>query len=322
MLLGNYLNVFIKLLITMFFLNNPNLIMYELTNLCNLRCVMCGIWAEPNKKIFDLQLFEALLKNKVLNNAETLALTGGEPFLLKNLLDYYNLVRKHSPKSHINISTNGYFTDRILNFLADSDQNMTSVTISYDGVYSHDSIRRVDGSRERLLETAKSIRKNFPGIRLSLKLTVTPLNYKEILATANQCKLLGMPFRFKTMEKINCHQNRYPSDIDEPDYNQDIIDSIKTQAKEILSLGVETNKKYIKRLIGQYSGEYAGCNCSPKTLFIGIDGKVFLCRKREPIGDLSQSTFDQIWRSVKKESIVKEMKECNASIYSLSFINN
>ncbi|MBI2134867.1 radical SAM protein [Candidatus Woesearchaeota archaeon] len=306
----------------MLFLNKPNLVMYELTNLCNLRCVMCGIWAEPNKKMFSLNLFENLLKNKVLNNVQTIALTGGEPFLIHNLKDYYSLARKYSPKSHVNISTNGYFTDRILNFLANSDQSMTSVTISYDGVYSHDSVRRVDGSQKRLLETAEKIKKLFSKVKLSLKLTVTPLNYKEIFDTAIQCKSLGIPFLFKTMEKINCHQNRYKSDIDEPNYNQDMINSIKIQSEKILNLGIETNSKYIEKLITQYSGKYISCNCSAKRVFIGIDGKVFLCRKKEPIGDLNNYTFDQIWSSDKKEKIAEEMKMQHGDNRSLPFIYN
>ena len=41
--------------------NRPRLVMIELTNLCNLRCYMCGIWEESPKKIFDLGLYERLV---------------------------------------------------------------------------------------------------------------------------------------------------------------------------------------------------------------------------------------------------------------------
>ena len=41
--------------------NRPRLVMIELTNLCNLRCYMCGIWEETPKRIFDLGLYERLV---------------------------------------------------------------------------------------------------------------------------------------------------------------------------------------------------------------------------------------------------------------------
>jgi MoaA/NifB/PqqE/SkfB family radical SAM enzyme len=269
-----------------------------------------------------LELFKSLLLDKTLDNTKSIALTGGEPFLITNLDDYYLLARKYAPRSYINISTNGYFTDRILKFLKIVDVKRTSVTISYDGVKSHDSIRGVEGSAKRLLETIKNIKKKFPRLKLSLKLTITPENYGEILATAEQCKNLEIPFRFKTMEKLNCHQSRFPSEIDEPNYNKEMLNSIIEQAKKILKLNIKTNRKYIKKLIKKYSGKKVSCNCSTRTLFIGIDGQVFLCRKKEAIGDINKEKLHDIWNSEKKDKIVQEMKECKGDPISLSYINN
>jgi len=305
----------------MFLINKPNEINFELTNWCNLRCKMCGIWAERPNRLFSLELMRNILKEKVLSGIKSIGLTGGEPFLITNLKDYYILARKYYPKSYINISTNGYFTKRTLKFLEIVDTKRTSIYISYDGIKSHDSIRRIEGSKNKLLETATKIKQNFPMLTLSLKLTVTPDNYNEILDTAKQCKNLGIPFRFKTMEKLNCHQNRYPSDIVDPDYDKEIIDSIKEQAEEVLKLKIETNKKYIKKLIKHYSGKYMSCNCSTKRVFIGIDGKVFLCRKKESIGDLNTKNIHDIWFSPQKQTIVNEMKTCYGCPESLGFIH-
>lgn len=304
------------------FFNYPHNVIFELTNRCNLRCKMCGIWEEPDKKVISLDRFEELLKDKALRKISHIAFTGGEPFLIGNFEEYYRMAREFFPYSHINISTNGYLTQLILKFFHSVGTDRTSVTISYDGKDSHDSIRRVEGSAKRLLETAVRIKQNFPEIKLSLKLTVTNENYGEILSTAVQCKNLEVPFRFKMMEKLNCHHNRFPSDIEGPDYNTAVIDSITDQAKAVLKFGIETNRKYLKRLIRNNSGKNVPCGCSPRTLFIGIDGKVFLCRKRDPIGNIYSQNLNEIWNSEQKNIIVKEMRHCNASAYGLSFINS
>ena len=300
--------------------DRPRKAVFELTNLCNLRCKMCGIWAEPGKKRIDTATFEKLLQDRSMKGIRHIALTGGEPFLLKDLESYYELAKKYFPKAYINISTNGFLTQRVLNFLNKVDIKKLSITISYDGIKSHDSIRMVEGSRERLLETAIKIKENFPKIELSLKMTVTNENYGEILETAKQCKILGVPFRFKTLEKLNgCHQSRYPAEIVGDNYSSPVEGSITRQAKEVLGIGIETNRKYLKMLIKRNGGKKAGCNCSPKNLFIGIDGNVFLCRKRESIGNIYTHSLFEIWHSEKKQGLVESMKNCSSS--QLSYIN-
>jgi len=295
--------------------------MIELTNLCNLRCVMCGIWEETPKQIFDLALYEGLLHQKAIRNAPVLALTGGEPFLIKTFSDYYTLARKHSPRSHINISTNGYYTERTLDFLAWADRTCTSITISYDGIRSHDQIRRTEGSQHHLLETATAIRSRYPEVNLSLKLTITNDNYGELLDTARQCQELGIPFRFKTLEKLQCHQGRSPSPVDGPEYSDAILASINEQARQVLALGIDTNRQYIRKLVSKNSGRTVPCSCSPRIVFVGIDGKVFLCRRKNPIGNIHRQSLDHIWASAEKTAAVKEMSTCVGAPIGLGFSN-
>lgn len=304
---------------TMFPWNRPRLVMIELTNLCNLRCYMCGIWEESPKRVFDLDLYERVVSTRPVRNARVLALTGGEPFLIKNFRDYYALARTHSPRSHINVSTNGYYTERTLGFLEAADRRHTSVTISYDGIRSHDAIRRIEGSQERLLETATQIRRRFPEVRITLKLTVTNDNYAEILDTARQCKELEIPFRFKTLEKLKCHQGRYPSPVTGPEYSDAILASITEQARAVLDLGIETNRRYIRALTRKNTDGLAPCGCSPRTLFVGIDGNVFLCRRKDAIGNVRRQALGEIWTSERKRQTVREMAMFHAAPPGVGF---
>lgn len=306
----------------MFPWGRPRTVMIELTNLCNLRCVMCGIWSERPHVTFDLDRYQHLLCQRTVRNAPVLALTGGEPFMMGNFAEYYRRAAETSPRSHINISTNGWYTERTLDLLAHADRRRTSLTISYDGVRSHDAVRRVAGSQEKLLDTATSIRRRYPDVALSLKLTVTNENYGEILDTAEQCRDLGIPFRFKTLEKLKCHQSRSPSDIDGPAYTDDILAAITAQGRAVLALGIETNRQYIRRLIAKNTTGRAACSCSPRTVFIGVDGQVFLCRRKEPIGNVHQRDLDAIWASALKRDRVREMAVCTGAPVGLGFTND
>jgi hypothetical protein len=293
--------------------------MLELTNLCNLRCAMCGIWSERPNVSIPIGDFQRLLEQKTIRNAPVLGLTGGEPFMLEDFEDYYGRVAKTCPRSHINISTNGWYTKRTLDLLSRGDRRRTSVTISYDGVRSHDAVRRVEGSQEKLLDTATRIRSEFPEVRLSLKLTVTDDNYQEIEDTARQCQELEIPFRFKTLEKLQCHQSRSPADIEGPEYDAATLSAISKQANAVLEMGISTNHEYIKRLIRKNETGQGACSCSARTLFVGIDGKVFLCRQKDPIGNLKANSLDEIWASAVRKQRVREMGVCTGAPLGLGF---
>ena len=195
------------------------------------------------------------------------------------------------------------------------------MTISYDGIVSHDAVRGVKGSAERLLKTATEVRAAFPKLQISLKQTVTNDNYAELYDTARQCQELGIPCRFKTLEKLVCHQSRSPSEIDGPDYSDPVVESIREQARKILKLGIETNRKYIKQLIAHHDGAPAECNCSVRTLFVGVDGGVYLCRKKSAIGNIRQHSLDDIWQSSQKQERVGDMRVCSGDPLSLTFIS-
>jgi len=292
-------------LATMIFANKPDRAVFELTNRCNLKCKMCDIWKEEPKREFGLDLFEKIVKDRAFSKIKFISLTGGEPFLMDNLEDYYSVTRKYAPNSYLDISTNGFFTSRTIKFLKNVDTKTTSITISYDGIKSHDTVRGQVGSAATLLKTANQVKKNFPGVGLSLKYTITPMNYDELLSTAKQARDMDISFRFKIMEVLKCAHTRYPGD--KPEFKANEIELIVKQAKTILTMGIKTNRKYIKSLTS--SGKKLTCNWPEKKVFIGIDGKVWLCRKMEPIGCLTNTFFDT-WFSEQRSLITKKMKQC------------
>src|SRR5262245_9840174 len=80
----------------------------ELTNHCNLRCKMCGIWSEMPKRTLTPDFYEQVLSSPVLSHLRVISLTGGEPFMLPELDTYYRLARALRPAAHVNVSSNGF----------------------------------------------------------------------------------------------------------------------------------------------------------------------------------------------------------------------
>ena len=94
---------------------------------CNAHCHMCNTWQHPTsaEQELDPKYYERF------PNLEFLNITGGEPFLREDLEDIVRIVK---PKcKRICISTNGYFTDRIV-ALAKKFNGDIGVRISIEGL--------------------------------------------------------------------------------------------------------------------------------------------------------------------------------------------
>lgn len=284
-------------------------IIFELTNKCNLRCDMCHIWKEEPKKEFGTQFFEEILKEKYLRDATSICFTGGEPFILGSLNNYFSLTRKYLPKAHINISTNGFFTSRINNFLKNINRSNISITISYDGIRSHNKIRRHKKAKDNLFNTVMLIKKNFPDVKFSLKFTITRPNIDEIYDTAIQVRNLDVPFLIKIQEELRCH-HKIKINEREGFFSQKEKRIILNQTKKVLDKKAGTNKKYINKLIKNFSRRNITCNINKKNLFITLDGLVYLCRKKENIGNLKFKRLKDILRSKDKKERIRQIKGC------------
>ncbi len=75
---------------------------------CNARCNMCNRYKQPSKPEEEITI-ETIKK---LPRMYFTNITGGEPFIREDLSDIVRELYKKSDR--IVISTNGYFTDRII----------------------------------------------------------------------------------------------------------------------------------------------------------------------------------------------------------------
>jgi len=77
----------------------PKIIILNITERCNSRCVMCGIWKKKNPIEINSEAIENFFKkNKdYLDEVKTFGLTGGEPLLAQNYLQVIKMAVKYLP---------------------------------------------------------------------------------------------------------------------------------------------------------------------------------------------------------------------------------
>ncbi len=155
---------------------------------CNSRCRTCAVWRKPNDDMtleeWD-QVFARLGRSPVY-----LTLTGGEPFLRRDLDDLVISAYRHCRPAMITIPTNGLLSERIAERVArmceECRDTQIGINLSLDGIgEEHDAARGVPGNWEKSLRTwarLKEVRARHPNLILSIHTVISRSNQAHFRA--------------------------------------------------------------------------------------------------------------------------------------------
>ena len=136
-------------------IGNTGRIDFFVTSRCNLRCSHCFYWRELNTASdTELSIDEIRKIAQSFMHPVSLSLTGGEPFLRKDLKEIIEAFQAGCGTREVGIATNGTLTENIVetirSVLEDGNLSSLSVQVSLDGLEgTHDAIRGVKGSFQK-----------------------------------------------------------------------------------------------------------------------------------------------------------------------------
>jgi len=170
-------------------LKNLNHLILHVTNNCNFRCEHCFIDFSPKK---DLTLEEIARIATDVKDLFWLDIAGGEPFLRKDLADVVALFNFKL----VQIPTNGFYTDRIVDSLKDMRKKVgdkVNLTLSLDGLEdTHNKIRGQHDSWQKVWETFEKVRAlEFP---IKINTVITTSNYQELIPLMRYVRERGPEF--------------------------------------------------------------------------------------------------------------------------------
>jgi MoaA/NifB/PqqE/SkfB family radical SAM enzyme len=186
-------------------LKTPVTLIFFVTSRCNLRCSHCFYWQELNAE-FDTELTIAEIRKiaRSLDHPVSLSLTGGEPFLRKDISEIIGAFYEGCGTREVGIATNGTIeTTTIETVRAVLEQGFLSnlsVQISLDGLEeTHDAIRGINGTFNKTMSTLKAlnkIRKHYPNLYLKTALSIQKRNVTELEEFVDYLLPLNIPLRF------------------------------------------------------------------------------------------------------------------------------
>ena len=157
----------------------PFLIVWNFTNMCNLRCIHC--YQRADKPLPDeLTLEEKLEVVRQLDEAgvAAVALSGGEPTIHPH---FYRIVRELADRDiYVSVATNGTFFANMDNLKKAVDAGLRYVEVSVDSAKPevHDRFRGVPGAWEKAVKALRNAVKL--GVNNGMATTITKMNINEV----------------------------------------------------------------------------------------------------------------------------------------------
>jgi radical SAM protein with 4Fe4S-binding SPASM domain len=161
----------------------PTLLELELSNQCNLECVMCegrlssGIRKNRDKlppmtQVYDDSFVEQL--KEFIPHLEELRFNGGEPFAQKIVLDICMLVAEINPGLRINIATNGTVYNKQVKAILEKCNISLNISIDSLDKDNYESIR-LNGNFDTLMENFQIFNKYCKENNRGLSVMVNPM---------------------------------------------------------------------------------------------------------------------------------------------------
>ena len=268
---------------------------------------MCDVWHYPTNAKEEISLKDL---EKIPSGLRFINITGGEPFIRRDIEDIIEAVRKKT--NRIVISNNGFFTDRIVQLCKKYPD--LGIRISTEGLQkTNDAIRMIPDGFDRTLRTLLTLRRM--GIKdIGFGMTVQDANCKDLLPLYELSDALGYEFATATL-----HNSHYFHKLDNSINDKEMVcNEFSKLIKELLKS--KSLKKWYRAYFNYglmnyiYGGKrFLPCEMGTESCFIDPSGDVLACNGMDvkmPMGNIRGKSFDEIWNSEQANKVRSIVESC------------
>lgn len=284
---------------------------------CNARCSMCNRYKAPSKPEEELSI-ETIKK---LPKMYFTNITGGEPFIRKDLKEIVRELYKLSDR--IVISTNGFFTDRIVDLCKEFPN--VGIRISIEGLEkTNNEIRGLTDGYNKGYSTLKILREM--GMKdVGFGMTVQDRNASDLVPLYDISNEMGMEFATASL-----HNSFYFVE------SKNLINDRPMVAKNFESLinkllKSNSPKKWFRAYFNHGLINYIysqprllPCDMSFDTFFIDPYGDVMPCngtKDKEVMGNLNNQSWDELWNSKEAEIVRNKVRHCDRQCWMIGSVS-
>ncbi len=284
---------------------------------CNARCKMCNRYKAPSKPDEEISVDTI----KKLPQMYFTNITGGEPFIRNDLKDIVRELYKKSDR--IVISTNGFFTDRIIDLCKEFPN--VGIRISIEGLEeTNNAIRGLDDGFNRGYTTLKKlVEMNHPDVGFGM--TVQDANAKDLVPLYELSNEMNMEFATASL-----HNSFYFVEAKNIIKDRPMVaENFEKLINELLKSN--SPKKWFRAyfnhgLINYIYGQerLLPCDMAFDTFFIDPYGDVMPCngtKEKEVMGNLNEQSWDELWNSKQADKVRAKVRCCNRNCWMIGSVS-
>jgi MoaA/NifB/PqqE/SkfB family radical SAM enzyme len=333
---------------------NPVTLTFSVTAACQSLCKTCQIGklhrqdSERVKEDLSLEEIEKIFKS--MGHIYFFNVSGGEPYLRKDLPEIIELACKYLSPGIIHIPTNALapkrieeLTIKILQIMKEYSANIPlTIKPSIDGVGErHDEIRGIKGNFEKLKETIarlKEIQKEYPALHVELGTVVSNFNIDHLEEIEDYVHSLGIEsYRNEIAEQrqefFNVGDPITPTgqeyEVLMKTFKQKIKDNISKKRK--LTRITESFRLVYYDLasdILKHNKQVIPCYAGISNVHLNFNGELWPCcvlGYKKPLGNLRDSNYDfqAVFHSKQADEVRKYIynKNCCCPLANQAYSN-
>lgn len=240
----------------------------HITQCCNLNCVGCySLDSDRNRlKDPDIEQVKRAIWQLAQNGCELLVVSGGEPFIRKDLPDILNYAKNNAKISNIQVITNGILiTDEMLRRVK---PYLDGIAVSIDG-YSKENptFIRDEGIFDKVINAVK-LSKN-AGIHTSILPTIHANNFNFMKEYVKLSEELNVDISYSLLTcspKDEMLKEWLPTS-----------EQLVSIAQELIEIGLDGATSVNDMPIGDGLDTRKSCEVGCKIVSVGADGTVYPC---------------------------------------------
>lgn len=274
---------------------------FDITSICNERCVHCYIPHESKNKAIDPELFYRVLEEGRKMNIIHVSLSGGEPLLHKDIVGFLKKCRE------LDLSVNVLSNLTLLNNEIIFEMKRNSFLSVQTSLYSmnpviHDSITKLKGSFEK---TKNGILQLLSAdIPVQISCPVMKLNkdtFRDVIAWGKELNIAVAiePVIFASYD----HSGSNLSNRLSLEELEDALDQEFSVGNAEILQGVAKEKE-------SFTEDNPICSVCRYSFCVSAEGNVFPCAgwQTNVIGNLNRQTVEEIWINSKKIKDLRKIK--------------
>ncbi|MDI6840034.1 MAG: radical SAM protein [bacterium] len=285
---------------------------------CNAHCQMCYSWKHPTRP--EDEITPEIL-DKIPCGMKRLNITGGEPMLRNDIEAIIEVLNKKTKR--LEISTNGYFTQRIIQ-VAKKYPNIT-IRVSIEGLPKlNDRLMGLKDGFDHGLRTVLRLKEM--GIKdVGFSMVISDKNVKDLLDLYHLMVFMDLEFATATIHNsfyFFKHDNKIEDISAVTEEMQKFVRALLSSKRESLRMRI---KDWLRAYFNFGLLNYIYGNVRPLPCVAGIDsffldpyGNVLACNGSDTswiMGNLKEKDFDEIWHSEQARRVREKVKNCTKNCW-------